>query len=105
MADTTARELMGAVLRDYADVGLDALEAAPQGKDVGEPKAYLMATAKRLRAQRSGSTHPTPTAAETAAMLSRQSTPMTDDEKAAADAARRRALAAHGLAPTEEGAC
>jgi len=105
VADTTARELMGAVLRDYADVGLDALEAAPQGKDVGEPKAYLMATAKRLRAQRSGSTHPTPTAAETAAMLSRQSTPMTDDEKAAADAARRRALAAHGLAPTEEGAC
>ena len=105
VAETTARELMGAVMRDYADVGLDALEAAPQGKDVGEPKAYLLATAKRLRAERGGSKHPTPTAAETAAMLARQSTPMSADEKAASDAARLRALAAHGLAPTEEGAC
>ena len=106
MADTTARELMGAILRDYPDVGLDALEAAAKAKDTGEVRAYLHATAKRLQAARNGSKHPTPSAAETAELLRRQSTPLSDEQKSAADAARQRVVAAHGSKPatTEESA-
>lgn len=101
---TTAREIMGAILRDYPDVGLDALEAAAKAKDTGEVRAYLHATAKRLKAARDGSKHPTPSAAETAELLRRQSEPLSDEQKAAADAARQRVVAAHGSKPatTEE---
>lgn len=99
VAKTTAREIMGAILRDYPDVGLDALEAAAKANDTGEVRAYLHATAKRLKAARDGSKHPTPSAAETAELLRRQSEPMSDEQKAAADAARQRAVAAHGSKP------
>lgn len=101
VADTTARELMGAILRDYPDVGLDALEAAAKAKDTGEVRAYLVATAKKLREQRSGNKHPTPSAAETAELLRRQSEPLSAEAQAAADAARQRAVAAHGSAATK----
>ncbi len=52
MAEATAREVMGLVVKDYPDVAIDALTSAPKKADTPDPKAYLIATAQRLSGER-----------------------------------------------------
>lgn len=90
IADSTARELMGALLRDYSDVALDAMVQAPKQESTPDPKAYLIATAKRLRGERA--TVPSQDAEKTAELLERMRKP-SPEEWAASEAARQRVMA------------
>lgn len=75
VAESTARELMGALIRDYPQVALDAMLVAPKQAETPDPKAYLIATAKTLAGERSkpaGMPHPVPSAAESAAEMARR---------------------------------
>lgn len=90
VAESTARELMGALLRDYSDVALDAMVQAPKQESTPDPKAYLIATAKRLRGERA--TVPSQDAEKTAELLERMRKP-SPEEWAASEAARQRVMA------------
>jgi hypothetical protein len=91
IAETTARELMGALLRDYADVALDAMVQAPRQESTPDPKAYLIATAKRLRGERA--TVPSDAAEKTRELIDGKLRKPTPEEWAASEAARQRVMA------------
>jgi hypothetical protein len=92
VAESSARELMGVLLKTYPLVALDAMLAAPkQQPATPDPKAYLTATAKRMSGERA--TVPSDDADKTAEMLRTRMGPLTEDERAASEAARQRVMA------------
>lgn len=98
IAEATAREVMGKLLKDFPAVALEAFAAAPKQAETPNPSAYLVATAKALdeaRVKAAKSTHPTPSAEETAEALRRQSedrqAPTDPEAQAAIEAAAARA--------------
>lgn len=87
VAEATAREVMGKVLKDYPAVALEAMQAAAKAGATVDPKGWLMATAKRLNGERK--TVPSDDAERTAAALAAQT--LTDEQRSANAAAARAA--------------
>lgn len=52
MAEVTAREVMGKVLKDFPAAAIDAFTAAAKQPVTPDPKSYLIATAQRLAGER-----------------------------------------------------
>ena len=95
VAESTAREVMGLVLKDYPAVALDAMQAAPKQAEAVDPKGWLMAAAKRLAGERINPvTAPSDDAAKTAAEWAAREAAWTPEAKAASEAARQAAMAA-----------
>jgi hypothetical protein len=72
IAESTAREYMGLILKDFPLVAIDAFEAAPKLETTPDPRAYLKSTAQRLAGDRKGVTVPSAEAEKTAAYLAAQ---------------------------------
>lgn len=70
VAESTAREIMGKVARDYPAVAVEACLAAAKKGETPDPEAYLIATAKRLAGEQR--TVPSAAANETAGYLAQQ---------------------------------
>lgn len=72
LAESTAREAMGKLLKDWPQVALDAMRTASTAPSTPNPVAYLNGIAKRLSEGAKSSLHPVPTAEETAAEAARR---------------------------------
>lgn len=90
-AESTGRELLGALQRDYAQVAVDAMWEASK-HETPDPKSYLVATAKRMK--QGCTTVPSKAAEATLDMLNQRA--LSDEERARSAAAKRRVLGTRG---------
>lgn len=86
VAESSAREVMGKVLKDYPAVALDAFVAVTKLEATPDPKAYLIATAKRMAGEQR--TVPSDAAEQTAAYLAAQAAQAEAAKSPEAQAAR-----------------
>lgn len=93
-AETTAREVMGKVIKDYPAVALDAFVAAAKHGATPDPEAYLIATAKRMAGEQR--TVPSAEAEKTAEYLGQSAEQKAAAMSPEAHEARRAAMARLG---------
>lgn len=87
VAESTAREFMGALSRDHPQTAMEAMTLAPKVGEVVDPKAYLKAMAQRLDGGRN--TVPSDAAVKTLALIEEKLRKPTAEEWAASEAARK----------------